>query len=196
VARGFRGGGTNARPINRQLGLRWVPGRFIVAFTDSCPRALLARFARDYVSLPPVYMVHQYEEHDNDRFRLFVNEKIGKQRVGLSPLAVFVINVQVWGVIGISLALAATVSAGFGLVAAYLVLLNGTIHVVQAVMSRGYNPGLGTAIALFLPLGVYGIAAIQQAGGGTFLIHLTGAGAAIAIHVAIIVHTMRQRPGL
>jgi hypothetical protein len=106
-------GGTNARPINRQLGLRWVPGRFIVAFTDSCPRALLARFARDYVSLPPVYMVHQYEEHDNDRFRLFVNEKIGKQRVGLSPLAVFVINVPgVWGVIGISLALAATVSAG------------------------------------------------------------------------------------
>jgi hypothetical protein len=125
VARGFRGGGTNARPINRQLGLRWVPGRFIVAFTDSRPRALLARFARDYVSLPPVYMVHQYEEHDNDRFRLFVNEKIGKQRVGLSPLAVFVINVPgVWGVIGISLALAATVSARFGLVAAYLVLLH------------------------------------------------------------------------
>jgi hypothetical protein len=141
-------------------------------------------------------MVHQYEEHDNDRFRLFVNEKIGKQRVGLSPLAVFVINVQVWGVIGISLALAATVSAGFGLVAAYLVLLNGTIHVVQAVISRGYNPGLGTAIVLFLPLGGYGIAAIQQAGGATFLMHMNGAGAAIAIHVAIIVHTMRQRPEL
>ena len=42
----------------------------------------------------------------------------------------------------------------------------------------------------------YGIAAIQQAGDGTFLMHMTGAGAAIAIHVAIIVHTMRQRPGL
>ena len=68
-------------------------------------------------------------------------------------MAVFVINVPgVRGVIGISLALAATVSAGFGLVAVYLVLLNGTIHVVQAVISRGYNPGLGTAIVLFLPL--------------------------------------------
>src|SRR6266705_2656000 len=52
VTRGFRGGGTDVRPINRQLGLRWVPGRFIVAFTDSCPRALLACFARDHVSLP------------------------------------------------------------------------------------------------------------------------------------------------
>jgi hypothetical protein len=142
-------------------------------------------------------MIHQYEEHDNDRFRLFVNQKIGKRRVGLSPLAVFVINVPgVWAVIGISLALAAKLSAGFGLVAVYLVLLNGTIHVVQAVISRGYNPGLGTAIVLFLPLGVYGIAAIQQAGGGIFLMHMTGAGAAIAIHVAIIVHTMRQRPGV
>jgi Protein of unknown function with HXXEE motif len=164
----------------------------IVALTDSCPRALLACFARDYVSL-----LTGLQEHDNDRFRLFVNQKIGKRRVGLSPLTVFVINVPgVRGVIGISLALAATVSAGFGLIAVYLVLLNGTIHVVQAVISRGYNPGLGTAIALFLPLGGYGMAAIQQAGGGTFLMHMTGAEAAIAIHVAIIVHTMRQRPGL
>jgi hypothetical protein len=145
----------------------------------------------------PVYMIHQYEEHDNDRFRLFVNQKIGKRRVGLSPLAVFVINVTgVCGVIGLSLALAARVSAGFGLVAVYLVLLNGTIHAVQAVISRGYNPGLGTAIVSFLPLGGYGIAAIQRAGGGTSFMHMTGAGAAIAIHVAIIVHTMRQRPEL
>ena len=112
-------------------------------------------------------------------------------------MAVFVINVPgVWGVIGTSLTLAAMVSVGYGLVAIYLVLLNGTIHVVQAVISRGYNPGLGTAIVLFLPLGGYRIAAIQEAGGGTFLMHMTGAGTAIAIHVAIILHTMRQRPGL
>jgi Protein of unknown function with HXXEE motif len=179
----------------------WVYGGFLAGLllllltpvlVHSWPVSLVTTFL-----CLPVYMVHQYEEHDNDRFRLFVNQKIGKRRVGLSPLAVFVINVPgVWGVIGISLALAATVSAGFGLVAVYLVLLNGTIHVVQAVFSRGYNPGLGTAIVLFLPLGGYGIAAIQQTGGGTFLMHMTGAGAAIAIHVAIIVHTMRQRPGL
>ena len=145
----------------------------------------------------PVYMLHQYEEHDNDRFRLFVNQKIGKGRVGLSPLAVFVINVPgVWGLVGMALALAATVNVGFGLVAVYLVILNGLIHVVQAVISRGYNPGLGTAIALFIPLGGYGIAAIHQAGGAGFLMHMTGAVAAIGIHVAIIVHVMRRRPGI
>jgi|HubBroStandDraft_5_1064220.scaffolds.fasta_scaffold137636_2 hypothetical protein len=179
----------------------WVYGGFLAGLllllltpllVHSWPVSLVTTFL-----CLPVYMVHQYEEHDNDRFRLFVNQKIGERRVGLSPLAVFVINVPgVWGVIGISLALAATVSIGFGLVAVYLILLNGTIHVVQAVISRGYNPGLGTAIFLFLPLGGYGITAIQQAGGGTFLMHMTGAGAAIAIHVAIIVHAMRRRPGL
>jgi Protein of unknown function with HXXEE motif len=179
----------------------WVYGGFLAGLllllltpvlVYSWPASLLTTFL-----CLPVYMVHQYEEHDNDRFRLFVNQKIGERRVGLSPLAVFVINVPgVWGVIGISLALAATVSIGFGLVAVYLILLNGTIHVIQALISRGYNPGLGTAILLFLPLGGYGITAIQQAGGGTFLMHMTGAGAAIAIHVAIIVHAMRRRPGL
>jgi hypothetical protein len=142
-------------------------------------------------------MVHQYEEHDNDRFRRFVNQRIGERRIGLSPLAVFVINVPgVWGVIGLSLALAEMVNAGFGLAALYLVLLNGVIHIVQAVISQAYNPGLGTAIVLFLPLGGYGIAAVQQSGSGTLLMHMIGAGAAIAIHAAIIVHTMRLRPRL
>ena len=175
----------------------WVYGGFLAGLlllllspvlVHSWPAPLVATFL-----CLPVYMVHQYEEHDNDRFRLFVNQKIGKGRVGLSPLSVFVINVPgVWGIIGMSLALAATVSIGFGLVAVYLVLLNGTIHVVQAVISRGYNPGLGTAITLFLPLGGYGIAAIQHAGDGTAVMHMVGAGTAVAIHAAIIVHVFRQ----
>jgi hypothetical protein len=176
----------------------WVYGGFLAGLlvllltpvlVPSWPATLVATFL-----CLPVYMVHQYEEHDNDRFRLFVNQKIGKGRAGLSPLAVFVINVPgVWGVVGISVALAATANVGFGLVAVYLILLNGMIHVVQAVISRGYNPGLGTAITFFLPLGAYGIAAIQRAGGGTFLMHMTGAAAAIGIHVAIIIHVMRRR---
>ena len=48
--------------------------------------------------LLPAYMVHQYEEHDHDRFRLFFNETIGKGFDVLSPLAVFITNVPgVWG---------------------------------------------------------------------------------------------------
>ncbi len=174
----------------------WVYGGFLAGLlllllAPVLVRSWSAPLVATFLCLP-VYMVHQYEEHDNDRFRLFVNRQIGKGEV-LSPLAVFVINVPgVWGVIGLSVALAATVRVGFGLIAAYLVVLNGAIHAIHAVITRGYNPGLGTAIVLFLPLGGYGIAAIQQAGGGTAVMHLVAAGTAIAIHAAIIVHVFRQ----
>ncbi|MGA9980613.1 MAG: HXXEE domain-containing protein [Candidatus Sulfotelmatobacter sp.] len=174
----------------------WVYGGFLAGLlllllapvlVHSWPAPLVATFL-----CLPVYMIHQYEEHDDDKFRRFVNQQIGKGEV-LSPLAVFIINVPgVWGVIGISLALTATVGLGFGLIAAYLVALNGIIHVIHAVITRGYNPGLGTAILLFFPLGGYGIAAIQHAGAGTALMHAVGAGTAVAIHAAIIVHVFRQ----
>ena len=52
----------------------------------------------------PLYMVHQYEEHDGDRFRHHFNRTIGQGREVLSPLVVFLANVPgVWGVIGLSL---------------------------------------------------------------------------------------------
>jgi len=139
----------------------------------------------------PAYMIHQYEEHDNDRFRLFVNQKIGRE--ALSPLAVFVINVPgVWGMAWLSLVLAASLNVGFGLIVAYLLVVNGAIHVIQAAIARAYNPGLGTAAAVFLPLGGYSIVSIQHAGGGSLLMHATGALAAVVIHAAIIIHVFRQ----
>jgi hypothetical protein len=174
----------------------WVYGGFLAGcllllltpvLAHSWPAPLLATFL-----CLPVYMLHQYEEHDNDKFRLFVNRQIGKAEA-LSPLAVFIINVPgVWGIVGISVVLAATVNVGFGLMAAYLVVVNGAIHVIHAVITRGYNPGLGTAIVLFLPLGGYTISSIQQAGGGTAMMHTVGAATAIAIHAAIVVHVFRQ----
>ena len=174
---------------------RWVYGGFLAGLLLLFLAPVLARswpvpLVATFLCLP-AYMIHQYEEHDNDRFRSYVNRKIGRD--ALSPLAVFVINVPgVWGTVGISLALAATLRIGFGLIAMYLIALNGAIHVIQAVIAREYNPGLGTAVALFLPLGGYGIGLIQQAGAGSVLMHATGALAAIGIHVAIIVHVLRK----
>jgi hypothetical protein len=174
----------------------WVYGGFLAALlllllAPVLVRSWSAPLLATFLCLP-VYMVHQYEEHDNDWFRQFVNQQIGKGDV-LSPLTVFIINVPgVWGIVGISLALAARVGVGFGLIAVDLIVVNGVVHVIYGVIQRSYNPGLGTAIAVFLPIGGYGIAAIQQAGGGTALMHGVGAGTAIAIHAAIIVHVFRQ----
>jgi len=85
--------------------------------------------------LLPVYMLHQYEEHDNDRFRQFFNQTIGQGKDVLSPWVVFLTNVPgVWGVIGFSLWLAATANIGFALITVYLVLVNAIVHIAHAVI--------------------------------------------------------------
>src|SRR5271170_5796943 len=104
--------------LNRLIA-NWVYGGFLAGLlllaltppiiAQGWPSSLLATFL-----CLPVYMLHQYEEHDNDRFRRFVNQSLGKGREGLSLGAVFVINVPgVWGVIAISIWLAATINIGF-----------------------------------------------------------------------------------
>jgi hypothetical protein len=177
--------------LNR-LVANWVYGGFLAGIllllmtpilAHNWPPALLATFL-----CLPAYMLHQYEEHDDDRFRTFFNKHFGKGREILSPMAVFLINVPgVWGVIGASFMLAAALNPGFGLIAAYLVLLNAVIHVVSAVALRGYNPGLVTAVFFFFPLGGFCVAAIQESGFGSVWMHVIGVAAAIGIHAAIAI---------
>src|SRR6185312_7580301 len=95
--------------------------------------------------LIPIYMLHQYEEHADDRFRLFVNKMLSNGAQLLTRLDVFIINVPgVWGIYALVFTLAATVHTGIGLIAAYTTLINALVHVAQAVRMRCYNPGLGT----------------------------------------------------
>ncbi len=141
----------------------------------------------------PVYMVHQYEEHDNDRFRLFFNATMGKGHDVLSPLAVFITNVPgVWGVVVLSLYFASALDAGWALIAVYLVLVNALVHMVHAVVFRGYNPGLFTAIVLFLPLGGITLALLRHANAGTAGQHAVSLALAVAIHAAILIHVRRK----
>jgi len=144
----------------------------------------------------PIYMLHQFEEHDNDRFRTFVNRTVGGGREVLSPLAVFIINVPgVWGVIAVSFYLAALVSSGYGLIAVYLTLVNAIVHIIPAALFRSYNPGLVTAVLLFLPASIFGIATLQQTGQVDGFHHLIGILIAVGIHVAIVAYVKTRRSG-
>ena len=148
------------------------------------PHAIAATFL-----LLPIYMLHQLEEHNGDRFRLFFNATIGKGRDVLSPAAVFITNVPgVWGVIAFSLWMANKVAPGYALIAVYLVLVNAVVHIIHAVVFRGYNPGLWTAVVLFLPMGGIALRLVQISGAGSPEFHALGLTLAIAIHAAIIVH--------
>jgi hypothetical protein len=137
----------------------------------------------------PTYMLHQYEEHDNDRFRQFANRVVFGNREVLSRGAIFVINVPgVWGVIAAAFFLARFVDIGYGLIAVYLTLVNAVVHVVAAVALKRYNPGLATAVIVFLPVGAFGWWQIVQSGGGSAGMQVLGLATAIGIHVAIVAY--------
>ena len=141
----------------------------------------------------PIYMFHQYEEHDGDRFRVFVNEVIGHGREALSLRAVFVINVfGVWGVNIVALLLARFVDVGFGLIGIWLTLLNGFIHIAQGLALRRYNPGLVTAVVMFLPAGLVGVWIMSPSEHGSLGWQALGFAVAALIHIAIVIHVRRR----
>lgn len=136
------------------------------------------------------YMLHQYEEHDDDRFRRFVNETAAKGRAGLTSAEVFLINIPgVWGVIALSLWLAERLAQGWALIAAWLMLVNALAHIGPALALRRPNPGLWTALALFLPLGLAMLAALSPR--ASLVQQAVGLGLALLIHLAIMARALR-----
>ena len=141
----------------------------------------------------PAYMLHQVEEHAGDRFRRYVNRQVLKVPDALTTVAVVVINVPlVWGVYLVVLYFARFAGVGWGLVAAYLMLVNAVLHVVAALVRRGYNPGLATAVVVFLPLAIWSLVAISSVPGVTILQQVVGLAVGVLVHLAIVVHVRRR----
>ncbi len=143
--------------------------------------------------LLPVYMIHQVEEHDRDRFRRFVNREVFGGAEALDEAAILWINIPgVWGV-GVASVYAGWIwGAGWGLAMVYLVLVNAVVHIAAGAAKRRYNPGLWTAIVLFVPAGGAALAAIGARPGVGMEQHAAGLGAAVAIHAAIVVGAGRR----
>lgn len=138
--------------------------------------------------LMPAYMLHQFEEHFDDRFRRFVDQAIGQGRPVLTRQDIFLINVPgVWGLFAGAFALSATLALGYGLIPAYCALINVFMHVAPAIKMRRYNPGLISALLLLLPSSTWAITLLSQAEGVTGQHHLLGIGLGIAIHAGIMV---------
>jgi hypothetical protein len=145
-----------------------------------------------YLQLP-IYMLHQYEEHAGDRFRLWVNNMIGHGQDVLTPIATFWINsILVWGLDITALYLACFVNLSLGLIAIYLPMLNAFGHIIPAIIKRKYNPGLATSLVLFLPVGLMSTMIVSQAAGSDVADHLLALGVAIGVHGVIIAHVRRR----
>ncbi|MDR3464983.1 MAG: HXXEE domain-containing protein [Xanthobacteraceae bacterium] len=140
----------------------------------------------------PIYMLHQVEEHLGDRFRSYVNTKVFGGVEALTTGDVLVINLPgVWGLNLAALYAAHFAGAGWGLAAGYLILVNGLSHVGMAAHLRGTNPGLGSAVLVFIPFGLACALLIP----GTALQHGVALALALGIHAAIALHA-RHRAGV
>lgn len=141
----------------------------------------------------PVYLLHQWEEHRGDRFRLYINRVIGGGREALTPAATFWINaLGVWGVDLAALYLAVFIDPALGLMAIYLPLLNSLGHIVPAVIRREYNPGLWTTLGLFLPVSGACAVVVATHSHACWRAQTVSLGVALAVHAAIIVHVRRR----
>ncbi|WP_245559635.1 HXXEE domain-containing protein [Amorphus coralli] len=169
-----------------------VAGLFLLAIVPVVAADMSLALLAVYLQLP-VYMLHQLEEHSGDRFRRYVNETMVGGTEALTTPAVLVINIGgVWGIDLAALYLARFVSLGLGLIAVYLTLVNALVHIVGGVVQRRYNPGLVTAIVLFLPVGLWALVTVSDAPGVGGIDHLVGGLAAVLVHVAIAVHVKRR----
>jgi hypothetical protein len=133
--------------------------------------------------LLPAYMLHQAEEHVDDRFRRFIDEEIGKGRPVLTRRDIFFVNVPgIWGIFALCFTLAVIIHIGFGLIPAYAALVNVPAHLGPGIRMRRYNPGLITAVLLLFPLSLWTIWSIGS------LPELSWHWHAIALAVAFISH--------
>lgn len=145
----------------------------------------------------PAYMIHQAEEHAGDRFRRFVNKRVARVPNALTTATVVFINVPlVWGVDLVAIYLAGFVAIGWGLIAIYVMLVNAVVHIVAGLVLRAYNPGLVTAVVIFLPLGVWGLIVVSGTAGVTPVQHIVGLLLAVVAHAAILMHIERRARAL
>lgn len=173
----------------------WVAGAGFMAaallasaplIAATAPLGLLLLFLHS-----PAYMLHQVEEHTGDRFRRFANHIVFGGREALTTPAVLVINVGVvWTLNFGALYAALAWGPGYGLVAPYAMLVNAITHIAAGARLRRYNPGLVTAVVLFLPLSLVTIGAIGAEPEVGWRFHAGALAGALLLHLAIIAYAL------
>lgn len=148
-------------------------------------------------ALLPAYMVHQYEEHGHGRFVAWFNATIGGGLPVLTARSAFWINVPAVEIaFPVALLLARWAAPGFALVPVWLTLVNAAIHVADGVRERRYNPGLATAVVLFLPLGGCAAFVVSARLAAPLLANVLALLVAVGVHAAIVAYALRRQRAL
>ena len=113
------------------------------------------------------YIVHQYEEHWIDLFGNqyafygYINELIlavfnaqNTSVMPLSPESIFVINTSLVWLVGVIAIWRSPKHLFPALALAGITLVNAGSHIMAGIVKQAYNPGLLTAIVIFVPLAI------------------------------------------
>lgn len=113
------------------------------------------------------YIVHQYEEHWLDllgnqyAFYGYINELILSafkvQDISITPLSpesIFVINTSLVWLVGVISIWRSPRHLFPSLAMAGITLVNAVSHIMSGIVKQSYNPGLLTAIVIFIPLAI------------------------------------------
>jgi hypothetical protein len=154
-----------------------------------------------FAALLVIYMLHQTEEHLwPGGFRQYTNAHVfesGRDDWPVDAGGVALVNI---GYVWLPVAAAALFPQALrwiGLAWIALTLINAIIHIVTSIRFRSYNPGLVTAILLFLPFTIWAlmheVARGQLTGGEIGLLVLLGVLLHIPVAALFVVPYLRQR---
>lgn len=135
----------------------------------------------------PIYLLHQFEEHNWNGFKNYVNRNVFKVKEGDFPLndkIIFWVNIPIiWILIPISSGLSFA-NIMFGLWIPYFAVFNSLSHVIISVRNREYNPGLLISLILGIPVGIYALIIFYS------YIHVPALISAISIFFAVVLHIL------
>lgn len=135
----------------------------------------------------PIYLLHQFEEHNWNGFKNYVNRNVFKVKEGDFPLndkIIFWVNIPIiWILIPISSGLSFA-NIMFGLWIPYFAVFNSLSHVIISVRNREYNPGLLISLILGIPVGIYALIIFYS------YIHVPALISAISIFFAVLLHIL------
>lgn len=122
----------------------------------------------------PIYMLHQFEEHGIDALgRAYAFRGVLCTTIGWTgPLEdcpatewfVFGVNPGTVWIAGLAAGIYGPKRAMVGAAALGIPAINAVAHVVPAIRTHTYNPGLLTALVLFVPLCAWSYRALVRAG--------------------------------
>jgi Protein of unknown function with HXXEE motif len=146
----------------------------------------------------PIYLLHQFEEHNWKGFKNYINRKVFKVKEGDFPLndkIIFWVNIPiVWILIPIFASLS-SINLMFGLWIPYFAVFNSLTHVIVSIRNREYNPGLIVSIILGIPVGVYALIIFYSYIAVPAIISIISIFFAILLHLIIFGSIMLIRRG-